>query len=126
MAGDKDSSYQGGEHADASVEIVTELLSKASLTNAEILTGIFPDDSAQSVSDHIFKLCHIDVDVHDSARSVTEWVWPRLSIGGVVVYDDYGFKGTDGVTTFVESQRGLKGRLVIHNLNGHAVIVKTG
>lgn len=123
-AGDQDNIYSGGEHSDTSVEIVTSLTSKLGLNNTEILVGIFPDDSADSVSENIFKLCHIDVDVYIGAKEITAWVWDRLVIGGMIVYDDYGFKGTIGVKKYVNENIGLKDRIVFQNLNGHAVIVK--
>ena len=41
-----------------------------------------------------------------------------------MVYDDYGFYGCDGITKYVEEQMMRKDRLVIHNLNGHAIILK--
>jgi O-methyltransferase len=44
--------------------------------------------------------------------------------GGIVVYDDYGFQRCDGITKYVEEQIYDKDRIVIHNLNGHAVILK--
>ena len=40
-----------------------------------------------------FRFCDIDVDVFQSAKDILDWIWPRMVIGGVVVYDDYGFKG---------------------------------
>jgi O-methyltransferase len=48
-----------------------------------------------------------------------------MPVGGVVVYDDYGFLRCDGITRHVDEQRGRPDRRVIHNLNGHAVVVKT-
>ena len=50
----------------------------------------------------------------------------RLVTGGLIVLDDYGFKGCEGVTRFVNEQRLKPDRLVLHNLNGHAVAIKTG
>ena len=44
--------------------------------------------------------------------------------GGIIVYDDFGFSSADGVTKYVEEQRQFSDRLVIHNLNGHAVVIK--
>jgi O-methyltransferase len=41
-----------------------------------------------------------------------------------VVFDDYGFPATPGIAQFVDEQRGLPDRLVVHNLNGHAIVVK--
>ncbi len=51
-------------------------------------------------------------------------MWPRLPVRGIVVYDDYGFFGCDGVRTYVDAQVGQPDRLVLYNLNGHAVNVK--
>jgi len=119
-----DETYQGGEHSDTSIPLVESLLSSLQLSNTKILQGIFPDDTADQVADQKFRLCHIDVDVYQSAREVNEWVWERLLPGGIVVYDDYGFEACDGITKCVEEQRQCEDRVVFHNLNGHAVVVK--
>ena len=117
--------YRGGEHADASVEAVRNLIHRLNLHNVEVLQGTFPDDTGKSLADKTFRFCHIDVDVYRSAAEIVEWIWPRLCLGGLIVYDDYGFKGCEGVTRFVNEERGLPDRLIIHNLNGHAVAIKT-
>jgi O-methyltransferase len=123
-AGDKDTNYKGGEHADASQDDVESLLAKLGLTNARILAGIFPEDTGHEVSDRRFALCHIDVDVYASARDVFEWVMPRLSRYGMVVFDDYGFLGCEGVTRLVH-ELALDSRFFTYfNLNGHAVMLK--
>lgn len=44
--------------------------------------------------------------------------------GGIIVYDDYGFKNCAGITKHVEEQMNCNDRLVVHNLNGHALILK--
>lgn len=123
-AGEKDSRYKGGEHADTSKEIVEELLAGLELDNTMILVGMFPDETSGLVTDEAFRFCHIDVDVYQSAKDVVEWLWPKLVVGGMVVFDDYGFRGCDGVTRFVNEERGKEDRLVIHNLNGHAILIK--
>lgn len=122
--GDKDSSYKGGEHADTSKEMVEEVIDKLDLDNVKILAGVFPEETSRLVDDEIFRFCHIDVDVYQSTKDVIRWLWPRLVAGGVVVFDDYGFQPCDGVTRFVNEERNKKDRLVIYNLNGHAVLVK--
>jgi O-methyltransferase len=53
-----------------------------------------------------------------------EWLWPKLVPGGIVVFDDYGFQFCDGVTQLVNEERIKKDRIVIHNLNGHAILIK--
>jgi O-methyltransferase len=53
-----------------------------------------------------------------------EWCLPRLSPGSVLVFDDYGFYGCEGVTRFCKELRSQRGFRFIHNLNGHAIFVK--
>jgi O-methyltransferase len=124
-AGNRDSVYRGGEHADTSMDTVLQLQSKMGLSNVKLLEGIFPDATGEQVKDRQFSLCHIDVDVYESAKHVAEWVWPRLIRGGVIVYDDYGFLTCEGVTSLVNERHQGPGALTLHNLNGHAVVVKT-
>jgi O-methyltransferase len=124
-AGGEDNLYKGGEHADTSAEIVTALAQSMGLHNVEILAGIFPDQTGHVVEDKRFRFCHIDVDVYQSAKDVVEWVWPRMPIGGVLVFDDYGFPHVRGVRKLVDELAERTGFFTIQNLNGHAVIVKT-
>ena len=123
-AGSKDTLYQGGEHADTSIEVVRGLATQLGLDNVALLEGIFPDATGERIKDRRFSLCHIDVDVYESARQVAEWVWPRLLVGGIIVYDDYGFSACEGVTRLVNERNQGQHAVSVHNLNGHAVVVK--
>lgn len=124
-ATDADPYYRGGEHGDASRAAVESLLDQLGVRErARLLEGIFPDETGAEAEGHAFRLAHIDVDVYESAVDVLDWVWPRLSPGGAVVFDDYGSSATIGVARLVDGLRGRDDRLVLHNLNGHAVMVK--
>jgi O-methyltransferase len=123
-AGALDRHYDGGEHSDTSAGIVRELAHKLALNNVEILQGIFPDETGHRVETRRFRLCHIDVDVYESASEILRWVWPRMMPGGIVVFDDYGFLSTGGITQLVSEERVQTDRIMIHNLNGHAIFVK--
>jgi O-methyltransferase len=116
--------YHDGKHNDTSRDTVEALVRRLALTNVELLQGIFPDETGSTISGHAFRFVHIDVDVYQSARDVFDWAWPRLSSGGVVVFDDYGCPATPGVTEFVNEQRHHDDRLLLHNLNGHGIVVK--
>ncbi|ADB53873.1 TylF/MycF/NovP-related O-methyltransferase [Conexibacter woesei] len=119
-----DTYYRDGRHDDTSRPIVEQLVSRMALDNVRLLQGMFPEETADQVTDGTFRLCHIDVDVYQSAKDVLEWAWPKLSPGGVVVFDDYGCPATPGVTKLVDEQRMHDDRLVIHNLNGHGLVLK--
>jgi O-methyltransferase len=116
--------YRDGKHDDTSRETVEGLIAEMGLDNVELLEGIFPDETSDRIAERTIRMCHCDVDVYQSAKDVLEWVWPRLPPGGVVVFDDYGFPACPGVTKLVEEQRMRDDRLVLHNLNGHGILVK--
>jgi len=118
-----DTHYVNGEHSTSQAP-VEELLKALDLDNIVLLQGIFPDDTAHIVENEMFRFCHIDVDVYQSAKDIMDWIWPRMVVGGVVVYDDFGFSSCEGIKKHVEEQMNLTDRLVIYNLNGHAIVVK--
>jgi O-methyltransferase len=123
-AGADDPMYYGGEHGDTSPELVRSLVRHLGLDNVTILVGEFPDESAQAIADREFKLCHLDVDVYESTKASAEWVWPRMVEGGVIVVDDYGGDGMDGVQRAVDEFAVEHSCRMIYNLNGHALLVK--
>lgn len=123
-ASDKDVFYNGGEHADTSQEIVETLLGNK-YGNFKILKGIFPEDTAHTIPGNAtFGFCHIDVDVYESAKDIVNWIWDKMIVGGVIVFDDYGFHTCDGVTNYVNEQKNKTDRVIVHNLNGHALMIK--
>jgi O-methyltransferase len=122
-AGAHDPTYRGGEHADTSQALVAKLLASLSLENVRLLEGVFPDDTQHLVTDRIAML-HCDVDVYASSRDIVQWCLPRMSVGSLLVFDDYGFHGCEGVTTYCNELRQRDDLVFTHNLNGHAVFVK--
>jgi O-methyltransferase len=122
--GPADIYYHDGKHDDTSKATVEALVQRMGLRNVALLEGIFPEDTADQVTATQLRLVHVDVDVYQSAKDVFDWAWPRLPSGGVAVFDDYGFPACPGVTQFVDEQRDMPDRLVLHNLNGHGIVVK--
>lgn len=124
-ASSRDTKYKGGEHSDTSIEIVKDLISKMNLCNIQLLEGIFPETSnfEKAGLKLKLKLCHIDVDTHDSAKDVFEYVWPMIVTGGAVIFDDYGFWGCEGITRLC-NEISLSNSGFIYNLNGHAIFLK--
>jgi O-methyltransferase len=125
-AGAEDPIYTGGEHNDTSPELVTSLARHLGLRNVRVLVGIFPEDTGSEVAERRFKLCHLDVDVYGSTLDAARWVWPRLVTGGVIVVDDYGGDGMDGVQRAVQEFTSEVDCRTVFNLNGHAVLIKVG
>jgi O-methyltransferase len=122
-AGINDTAYKGGEHADTSPEIVKQLIDSLQLTNVKLLEGVFPDDTHQQVDSQIC-LLHCDVDVYMSAKDIVTWCLPRMPIGGMMIFDDYGFYGAEGITKFCDELKSRNDLIFFYNLNGHAIFVK--
>ena len=124
--GDEDPDYVGGEHADTSRHSAKRNSStkRWNSTISRSLPGIFPEETGGKVGDLKFRFCHIDVDVYQSAKDVAEWVLGTVGPGGMAVYDDYGGDTTSGIARYVDLQLQLKDRIVLHNLNGHAIVIK--
>lgn len=119
----RDTLYAGGEHADADEKTVRKVFGKVG-RKCKILKGIFPEHTLAGLPDNI-ALAHIDVDTYRSARDSFFAIWNRLSVGGVMVFDDYGFWGCEGVTQAVNEIRAdAKDAFFVHNLNGHAILYK--
>lgn len=121
----KDTTYRGNEHANTSEDTVKSLVDGLGLDNVKIMKGVFPEDVAEQLENQTFCFAHIDVDVYQSAKEVLEFVWPRVPIGGIVVFDDYGFVSCDGIPKLIAEHRRDPDKVIVHNLNGHAVLVKT-
>jgi O-methyltransferase len=122
--GAHDTIYKDGMHGDTSAESVKQLLARLGLGNVVVLEGIFPEQTAGRIQDRRFRFCHIDVDVYESAKDTCEWLWPRLVSGGLVVFDDYGMRGTEGVQRFVNEWRIREDLIFLYNVNGHAIVIK--
>ena len=123
-AGLYDPLYKGGEHHDTSVEIVQALLDKMQISNTKILKGIFPEETADLIECQEISFCHIDVDVYESGKDIVDWVWERLVVGGIIVFDDYGVEHCAGITRYVNDFKEFKNVHFIYNLNGHALLIK--
>ena len=75
------------------VESVRELLKGSQRVN--IVPGYFNETLPQHPNLR-FSFCHVDCDLYTSVKECISYILPRLSVGGVIVFDDYGFRDTQG------------------------------
>jgi SAM-dependent methyltransferase len=116
----------GGGAATATEASMRALLAACGVDRTTLLAGAFPVPAAGTIENRRFRFARIGAETEPEARDAFEWVWPRLAAGGALVFDNYGAIHTDGVRGFVDTLRGRSSLLVVHNLNGHAVVSKTG
>ncbi len=83
-----------GEHRDTSVERIWKLLRgsglpKEFLANRVRLVPGFFHESLRVFSERPIALLHIDADLYQSYREVLTRLFPKVSSGGVVLFDEY-------------------------------------
>jgi O-methyltransferase len=70
-----------------------------------------------------FAMVHVDVDLYEPTRAAFEFFYPRLSAGGVMVCDDYGFTSCPGARKAVDEFFADKPDKPIELPSGQALIV---
>lgn len=83
------SGHRTGDFGDTSLESVKQFL--AAYRCIEFHPGFIPD-TLQPLQDKQFAFVHVDVDLYSSVRDCCAFFYDRMSPGGVIIFDDYGFK----------------------------------
>ncbi|MCI0702544.1 MAG: TylF/MycF family methyltransferase [Planctomycetia bacterium] len=116
-----DTYYKGGEFADTSLEAV-----QTKLTDAEFVRfhpGLIPDTFA-GCEDLRFAFAHIDLDVYQSIRDACAFVFPRMVVGGTMVFDDYAWSTCPGARRAVDEYFSTRKTRPLVLSNGQAVVFK--
>lgn len=74
-----------------------------------VVEGLFPDTAAPA-SERRFCFAHCDADTYASTMAFIEFFRPRMSRGGAMVFDDYGWRMCPGVKRAIENS----GLAVLH------------
>ncbi len=90
--------HQRGDFADTSLETVQRNVGHPEL--AVYHPGFIPKTFAGLESAKI-SFAHVDVDIYQSVKDCCEFIYPRLAIGGFILFDDYGFPTCPGARAAV-------------------------
>ena len=122
---EKDNQFRGGEVSDTSVDHVKGLFMNDNFNFVQVHKGIFPVEVGMPDPNPTLKLVHIDVDTYKSAKDVTEYCWSILEPGGMLLFEDYGYFSTEGVTEYVnEFVSKNQDCTFIYNTVGYGMIIK--
>jgi O-methyltransferase len=91
--------HRAGEFADTSAEAVRHFVGNPATCN--LRQGFIPHTFA-GLDEHRIAFAHIDVDIYRSILDSLNFIWPRLTIGGIIVFDDYGFPSCPGARLAVD------------------------
>ena len=115
-----DTSWEKGDLA-AQVEDVQRLFKNSS--RALVVPGYFSETFPQYPDLH-FSFCHVDCDMYTSVQECIAYILPRLSAGGVIVFDDYGFRDCLGAKAAIEEFLGGSRSSFVPLPTGQAVYLR--
>ncbi len=79
----------------------------------------FPD-----VADRSFSFVHIDVDLYEPTRDSLAFFYERMSAGGVILSDDYGFESCPGARRAFDEFLADRPEPLVHLPTGQAFLIK--
>ena len=91
--------------------------------NVRFYPGYFPA-TAGPIKDLSFSLAHIDVDIYQSVRDCCDFFYPRMTRGGLMVFDDYGFESCPGAKAAVDEFFHDKPERPCYNITGQCLVTK--
>lgn len=109
-----------GEFDNTSVELASKMIG---YDKAIFNKGVIPDSFAGLESTKIV-FCHADLDMYRSIKTCCDFVWPRLVVGGAIVFDDYAVPSCLGARIATDEFFADKRALLVHGANGEAVAIK--
>jgi O-methyltransferase len=122
-ANEDKSHHKEGDYDDTSVEAVKDFLSDYSFV--EFHPGLIPD-TFEAVTNKKFAFVHIDVDIYQSIKDCCEFFYERMTKGGIMIFDDYGFQGYElAAKKAVDDFFIGKSEIPITLRNGQCLVLKT-
>jgi O-methyltransferase len=113
--------HQAGDFADTSLQGVMARVGDA--PHIKYHQGFLPATFA-GLEDERFSFVHIDLDIYQSVLDAVEFAYPRMTPGGFIVFDDYGFASCPGAREAVDSYFADKPERPLVLPTGQAVICK--
>lgn len=116
--------WQKGDLQSTVAEVTENLKHLDDFSFVEIYEGWIPD-RFHEVEDRQFCFVHIDVDLAQPTLSAVDFFYSRLSQGGIMLMDDYGFTSCPGVTKVFDAFMANKPEQIINLSSGGCFIMKT-
>jgi O-methyltransferase len=91
--------HKAGDFSDTSLEMVSAYVGREK--QCVFRKGFIPD-TFKGLEASTVAFAHIDVDIYKSIKDCLDFIWPRLSVGGFIIFDDYGFPTCPGARLAVD------------------------
>ena len=114
--------HKAGDFSDTSLAAVKAFLQDD--PRCEFRPGFIPE-TFRGLESHAVAFAHIDVDIYQSVLDSTDFIWPRLSPGGFMIFDDYGFPTCPGARKAVDEFFRIRSAVPLSLATGQAIVFKS-
>lgn len=114
--------HRQGDFADTCLDAVHRLLEP--FPDCRLYPGLFPDSVPTGWEEKRFAFVHIDVDIYQSALDCCSFFFPRLTPGGIMLFDDFGFISCPGIRRAVNEYFAFDPGRIIYLPTGQAMVCK--
>lgn len=108
---------------DLNVDLASVQQRLARFSRVRYHQGWIPERFAE-VSALSFSFVHVDVDLYEPTRDSIAFFYPRLSAGGILVCDDYGFAVCPGATKAIDDYLSDKPEKMLSLSDGGGFFIK--
>jgi O-methyltransferase len=113
--------HKAGDFSDTSLESVQ---SRVQGDFVHFHKGLIPLTFSGLESSRI-AFAHVDVDIYHAILACCEFIFPRLCVGGFMVFDDYGFPSCPGARAAVDEFFRERATAPLVLLTGQAIVFKS-
>ncbi|MDP2704173.1 MAG: TylF/MycF/NovP-related O-methyltransferase [bacterium] len=96
----KDPFWKKGDLREINYEEVRRFLHEDSF---KLIKGYFPESTRLVPDKMTYSFVHIDADIYKSTKDACEYFYPKMTHGGVMLFDDYLYLSCPGVREVVDT-----------------------
>ena len=106
------------------ITIIKENIKKLKLKKTFVEKAYFPKKIKRKISK--IKICHLDVNTYYDTKKAFEWIEKKIIKNGVIIFDDFGIWGVDGIKKFIYQIEKKKSKkfIFIKNYFGQCILIK--
>ena len=106
------------------INLVKKNIKKLKLKKTYVEKTYFPKNIKRKISK--IKICHLDVNTYNDTKKAFKWIEKKMVKNGVIIFDDFGIWGVDGIKKFIYSIEKEKSKkyLFIKNYFGQCILIK--
>ena len=116
-----DAFWKKGGFNNTTIDEVKGFLSQ---NNFHFFKGVFPETLEKIPENSIFAFAHIDPDLYQGVMDACRFFYPRMTVGGIMLFDDYGLLSCRGVRMAVDEFFADKVEQPVYMVTGQSFIVK--